>query len=182
VIGADSRTVSAPSVKATAAGDVVLTTDGDLWVDSISSLGGNVVVNAPNGKVLNLKNSTSADALGQALVEQAWSRLQLTGAGAEQRLAKTVTNYEEQVGTRFQAYRQLLRHGDQIGLPVLRGFQTMGVGPGHRLPRRMLGQIVVGVGAHERRQIGDRCEGENVLILAEEPLPFVAGIAPAWRP
>ncbi|MEN9663955.1 MAG: hypothetical protein RLZZ326_318, partial [Planctomycetota bacterium] len=115
VIGADSRTVSAPSVKATAAGDVVLTTDGDLWVDSISSLGGNVVVNAPNGKVLNLKNSTSADALGQALVEQAWSRLQLTGAGAEQRLAKTVTNYEEQVGTQFQAYRQLLRHGSVSG-------------------------------------------------------------------
>ncbi|MCY3016429.1 MAG: Ig-like domain repeat protein [Planctomycetota bacterium] len=115
VIGADSRTVSAPSVKASAAGDVVLTTDGDLWVDSISSLGGNVVVNAPNGKVLNLKNSTSADALGQALVEQAWSRLQLTGAGAEQRLAKTVTNYEEQVGTQFQAYRQLLRHGSVSG-------------------------------------------------------------------
>jgi sugar lactone lactonase YvrE len=115
VIGADSRTVSAPSVKASAAGDVVLTTDGDLWVDSISSLGGNVVVNAPNGKVLNLKNSTSADALGQALVEQAWSRLQLSGAGAEQRLAKTVTNYEEQVGTQFQAYRQLLRHGSVSG-------------------------------------------------------------------
>jgi len=111
VSNADSRTVSAPSLKATASGDIRLQAEGDLWVDSIRSVAGSVVVNAPAGKVLNLTNTTSADALGQALVEQGWARLQLTGTGAQERLDKVVTTYEEQVASRYQAYWQLMRHG-----------------------------------------------------------------------
>ena len=46
----------------------------------------------------------------------------------------------------------------------------------------MVGEVVVGVGPNERGQISHRLERENVLILAEEALPFVAGIAPAGGP
>jgi site-specific DNA-cytosine methylase len=125
----------------------------------------------------------------EAAGHQAQIRIAVEEAGHRRKLAHRPERGNDGEGVRQRShgvlggfFRQLLRHGDQIGLPVLRGFQTMGVGPGHRLPRRMLGQIVVGVGAHERRQDSDRCEGENVLILAEETLPFVTGIAPAWRP
>ncbi|MEN9664766.1 MAG: hypothetical protein RLZZ326_1129, partial [Planctomycetota bacterium] len=115
VANADSRNVAAPSIKATASGDIRLQAEGDLWVDSISSVGGNVVVNAPAGKVLNLTNTSSADALGQALVERGWAQLQLTGAGAQARLDKVVATYEEKVSTQYQAYWQLQRHGSVSG-------------------------------------------------------------------
>jgi len=115
VTNADNRNVSAPSIKASASGDIRMQAEGDLWVDSIASQSGSVVVNAPAGKVLNLTNTSSADALGQALMERAWSQLQLTGAGAQERLDKDVANYEEKVATRYQAYWQLKRHGSVSG-------------------------------------------------------------------
>ena len=115
VTNPDNRNVAAPSIKATASGDIRLQAEGDLWVDSISSVSGNVVVNAPAGKVLNLTNTSSADALGQALVERGWAQLQLTGAGAQARLDKVVANYEEKVATQYQAYWQLQRHGSVSG-------------------------------------------------------------------
>ena len=115
VANADNRNVAAPSMKATASGDIRLQAEGDLWVDSITSVSGNVVVNAPAGKVLNLTNTSSADALGQALVERGWAQLQLTGAGAQARLDKVVATYEEKVATQYQAYWQLQRHGSVSG-------------------------------------------------------------------
>ncbi|NQW46463.1 MAG: hypothetical protein HQ464_01710, partial [Planctomycetes bacterium] len=115
VTNPDNRNVSAPSILATAYGDIRLQAEGDLWVDSISSVAGNVVVNAPAGKVLNLTNTSSADALGQALVERGWAQSQLTGAGAQVRLDKVVATYEEKVSTQYQGYWQLQRHGTVSG-------------------------------------------------------------------
>ena len=39
-----------------------------------------------------------------------------------------------------------------------------------------------GDAAHERDQVGHGLEGEQILVLAQERLPFVTVVAPAWRP
>jgi hypothetical protein len=44
ITNADSRNVSAPSIKASASGDIRIRAEGDLWVDSIASQTGSVVV------------------------------------------------------------------------------------------------------------------------------------------
>jgi hypothetical protein len=49
-------------------------------------------------------------------------------------------------------------------------------------PRRVVDEIVVAVGAHERDQVSGRLEGVEVFVLAQERLPLVAGVAPAGRP
>src|SRR3954469_7542097 len=46
----------------------------------------------------------------------------------------------------------------------------------------MVGKVVVGVGLHECDQVGDGLEGIQILILAQERLPFVALVSPAWSP
>ncbi len=50
------------------------------------------------------------------------------------------------------------------------------------LPRRVIDQIVVGVGAHECDQVGDGLKAVQVVVLAQKRLPLVAGIAPAGCP
>ena len=77
---------------------------------------------------------------------------------------------------------QQFLHGDQVGVVVVGRRQLVGVGRGRRLPGRVIGQIVVGVGPHERHQIGHRLEYEEVVILAEEALPFITAFAPAGGP
>jgi hypothetical protein len=67
-------------------------------------------------------------------------------------------------------------------MPVLGGLQLVGVGLGQPIPGRMVGEVVVSAGPHERREVGHRLECIEVLVLAEEALPFVAGIAPAGSP
>ena len=62
------------------------------------------------------------------------------------------------------------------------GSKVVRVRRGQVLPRRVVDQIVVGVGAHECDQVGDGLEGVQVLVLAQERLPLVAGVAPAGRP
>ena len=46
----------------------------------------------------------------------------------------------------------------------------------------MISQIVVGVRADERDQIRDGFERVEVLVLAKERLPFIAGVAPPRCP
>ena len=53
---------------------------------------------------------------------------------------------------------------------------------GETLPRRMIGQVVVVVGANERHQISDRLERVEVLVLAEERFPLVFGVTPEGCP
>ena len=54
--------------------------------------------------------------------------------------------------------------------------------PSSAAPRRMVGQVVIGVGPNERREVRHRLEGVEVLVACRGTLPFVAGVAPAGEP
>ena len=75
-----------------------------------------------------------------------------------------------------------LLDGDQVELLVLGGIERVRVGRGQVLPRRMVDQIVVGIGAHECDQVGDGLEAVQVVVFAQKRLPLVAGVAPPGRP
>ena len=50
------------------------------------------------------------------------------------------------------------------------------------VPARVVDEIVVGIGADECDQVSNGLKAVQVLVFAQERLPFVAGIAPARRP
>jgi hypothetical protein len=105
------------SVKATASGDIRLTQlSGDLQIDSIDSAAGNVTVNVPQGKVLNVRNQTTAQTLSQEQIERVWADLRLTAdSGASSRQTAAVTGYQNQVATQYRRYWQLLGNGSVSG-------------------------------------------------------------------
>ena len=77
---------------------------------------------------------------------------------------------------------QQFLHPDQVVLALRRRVEPVCVRLDQTLPRRVVGEVVVGVRPEEGDQIGDRLEAVEVLVLAEQCLPLVAGIAPAWSP
>ncbi|MEI8370631.1 MAG: Ig-like domain repeat protein [Planctomycetia bacterium] len=105
------------SVKATASGDIRLTQlSGDLQIDSIDSAAGNVTVNVPQGKVLNVRNQTTAQTLSQEQIERVWADLRLTAdTGASSRQIAAVTGFQNQVAAQYRRTWQLLGNGSVSG-------------------------------------------------------------------
>jgi hypothetical protein len=75
-----------------------------------------------------------------------------------------------------------LLEADEVILALVGRIQLMRVRLGQILPSGVVGEVVVLVGPDERDQVGDGLERVQILVLAEERLPFVALIAPAWSP
>lgn len=71
---------------------------------------------------------------------------------------------------------------DQVELIVFGRIEVVRVGSGQVLPCRVVDQVVLGVGAHERDQVRDALEAIQVVVFAQERLPLVAGIPPARSP
>ncbi|SKZ99989.1 Uncharacterised protein [Mycobacteroides abscessus subsp. abscessus] len=75
-----------------------------------------------------------------------------------------------------------LRHTDEIiGVAVV-GDQFVGRELLDGVPRRVLDEIVVRVGADEADEFGDAGEYVQVIVESEECLPLVVALTPAWRP
>jgi hypothetical protein len=71
---------------------------------------------------------------------------------------------------------------DQVVLALLWRIEAVRVRLCQPLPRRVVGQVVVAVCPDEGGQVGHRLEPVEVLVLAEERLPFVTGVTPAGSP
>ena len=75
-----------------------------------------------------------------------------------------------------------LGHADDVvALGVLR--RQLGDGQvRHHRPRRVVDEVVLVGGAHERGELGDLGEGEQRVLVAEERLPLLAVLAPPRGP
>ena len=75
-----------------------------------------------------------------------------------------------------------LRHADDVvALRLLR--RQLGDGEvRHQRPRRVVGQVVLGLGADERGELGHGREREERVVVAEERLPLLAVLAPSRCP
>ena len=75
-----------------------------------------------------------------------------------------------------------LGNTDQVVLTVLARIELMSRRRRQPVPRGVVGEVVVGVGPDERNQVGDRLEAVQIVVLAEERLPFVVGVPPRRSP
>ena len=75
-----------------------------------------------------------------------------------------------------------LRHSDDVvALGLFRG-QLGDRQVRHQRPCRMVDEVVLGRGAHERRELCHLGEGEQRVVVAEEGLPLLAVLPPFRRP
>jgi hypothetical protein len=97
-------------VNATAPGDIGLTQlAGNLEVGAIASTGGNVLLNAPNGSILDASGQTAAQVLDSTQIKAIWASLGLENAsGAVSQFTREVVNY-------YNQYWGLLRDGQVVG-------------------------------------------------------------------
>ncbi len=161
--------------------------DGDDRVERLDDL-----VPAPGDDLLDLGPALAAGATGE--------RLDAAADGAQHRVAveelrdrgklahRTHRRHHRQRAVQRphavlgRLVREQLLEDDQVVGVVLGRCEPVGVGLGELLPRRVVDQVVVGAGADECGQVGDRLEDVEVLVLAEEGLPLVAVGAPPRRP
>ena len=71
---------------------------------------------------------------------------------------------------------------DQVELMAFIGVEAVCRGFGELGQCGVVREVVVGVGAHECHQVGGALETEEVVVLAQETLPLVGGVAPARGP
>ncbi|GAA4621536.1 hypothetical protein GCM10023108_54810 [Saccharopolyspora hordei] len=85
-------------------------------------------------------------------------------------------------GPGVQRLGDQLRHPDQVVLVVLVRAQVVGAELGDHVPGRVVVEVVLLGGAHERGQVRGVGERVQVVLVPEERFPFLAVLAPAWRP
>ena len=105
------------ALDATAPGDInVHQTSGNLVLDQVVSVGGDVTIDVTGGGIFDLRGQT-AQAISDDDATALWTRLQLTsGLNAAARLQRTVTAYETQVDRAYFTYFQLIGVGTVDGL------------------------------------------------------------------
>ena len=91
-----------------------------------------------------------------------------------------VLEFGDHLGRRV--FRRELRHTDEIVGVAVVGDQFVGRELLDGVPRGMLDEVVVGVGADEADELGDAGEYVQVIVESEECLPLVVALTPAWRP
>ncbi len=92
---------------------------GDLIINTISSIAGDVVVDVTNGGILDARSQTPAQVLSESQIEQVWANLQLrnddgtmnTPSSAQLSDDHTIAVFENQVDVNYLQYWQLLGNG-----------------------------------------------------------------------
>ncbi|KGI78036.1 leukotoxin LktA family filamentous adhesin [Oleiagrimonas soli] len=109
---ADTLANGAPSggqLDAHGVGDVAISdTGGDVWVGSVTSENGDVLLAAPNGGIYDARQLDADSTLSSDQAKKIWDQLHLTdGAAAD----TTIAAIEQQVDAGYAQYYQLLKVG-----------------------------------------------------------------------
>ncbi len=83
---------------------------------------------------------------------------------------------------RVELARDDLGHPDDVVALGVVGHELRHLEPRHHRPRGVVLQVVPLCGADERRELRDLVEGEEVVVVAEERLPFLAVLPPPRGP
>ena len=94
-------------LKARASGSIYITDyAGDLAIDSVVSLNGDVDLMASEGSIIDVNPNQERDVVAEAEMLEFWERIRLTGEAAKRSADDTVTAYENQKLREYQTYWQ----------------------------------------------------------------------------
>ncbi|MDI9420620.1 MAG: hypothetical protein QM451_00090 [Bacillota bacterium] len=91
-----------------AAGDIHITeVSGDLYLNQVESLGGDVILHTPDGSILDNNTDEIIDTRVEAELLGLWSEMGLTGEEAKESALHTVSAYERMKARQYADYWQL---------------------------------------------------------------------------
>ena len=101
----DVGTASADNLDVTSKGDVfVRQSTGDLRVDKIDSITGNIRVDVPDGNLVDANNISVPDTQNLSELEAQWNSMLATQSTAQVSISDTINAYENQIDQEYQTY------------------------------------------------------------------------------
>ncbi len=120
VVRIDSQAITTGGLTAESASDInIVEIDGDLYLNSVESLGGNVNIEVAAGDMIDNNTVETVDTRTEEELLNLWDEMMLIGDAAEDSAEQTVAAYERMKNREYNTYRQYRnKQVDANGNPI----------------------------------------------------------------